>query len=188
MSMWMCACVIDYVIPEANILKMNIRNYSFLIRASDLQASSLHIDRPCHGQHRSFWWRLLSTITTTNNNIPDVKVNHNHLQSNNLPAGDDHLEWGDSMCSGQLYPEVEWDRKLQILLNTQTLAKSRWKFAVCLNECRWRNKVSESTVNFWSQAGRQWKSITLSGTWTICLLFVIYLFSCCNVFTQACCF
>lgn len=53
------------------------------------------------------------------NNIADVKVDHNHLKSNNLPAGD-QLEWGDKMCSEQLHPEVKWDRKLQIVLNTQT--------------------------------------------------------------------
>ena len=46
--------IIDDLIPEVNIQKMNIRNYGVLIRASDLQVGSLGIDRPDRGRRWPF--------------------------------------------------------------------------------------------------------------------------------------
>lgn len=73
---------------------MNIRNYSILIRAFDLQASSPRIDSPDRSRH----WPFSGDCSHhhNNNNSIDVQVVHKHLKTTDreiiCPAGRDVVE------------------------------------------------------------------------------------------------
>lgn len=99
---------------------MNIRNYSILIRASDLQASSLRIDRPGRCRRWPFRGDCSPLPPPQQTQQPhrlrdEPWSSKEHVPSNNLSAGGDRSERGGRMCGGRLHPDV----KLQTTLNSQ---------------------------------------------------------------------